>query len=127
MDSTILSNVRDHLEIWLADTSKPALILGGVGAAGLVIAAYVVSIFAGNYVQAWTSPMRILPGPKRESLMLGSFVSAHEADGHRLLESWHEKYGRTIRYYSVFGVCELCLVLCSWTDYRTLEPEDGHH
>ncbi|VDB95826.1 unnamed protein product [Peniophora sp. CBMAI 1063] len=101
--SEVISNVRNLLASSLSGHSTPALILGGIGTASLLVAAYVVSIFAGNYVQAWTSPMRVLPGPKRESLMLGSFVSAHEADGHRLLESWFGQYGRAIRYYSVFG------------------------
>ena len=115
MDSVILSNFRDLLPDSLSQTipvlltslqttSKPVLLLGTVAAAGVTVAVYVASIFARNYFQAWTSPMHILPGPQRESLMLGSFVSAHEADGHRLLESWIEKYGRAIRYYSVFGV-----------------------
>ncbi|KZV75254.1 cytochrome P450 [Peniophora sp. CONT] len=114
MDSAILSNVRDVLSTLhfqaipasvsaLSDASTPVLVLGSVGIAGLSVTAYVASIFAGNYIQTWTSPMRILPGPKRESLMEGSFVSAHESDSHRLLESWIGTYGRTIRYFSIFG------------------------
>jgi hypothetical protein len=74
----------------------------------LIVAAvvgYIVLNILRNYIHAYTSPISVLPGPKRATLIRGSFTNeVPEPQGHRLLEHWLQTYGRAIRYHSFLGV-----------------------
>ncbi|KAI0033894.1 cytochrome P450 [Vararia minispora EC-137] len=80
-----------------------ALLLEAVAALSTATVGYVAFLFGQNYIRTLTSPLATLPGPKRDSWVRGNFINVPEADSLRLQEDWLRKYGRAIRYFSVFG------------------------
>jgi hypothetical protein len=82
------------------------LFLQATAALSLSAVGYVVFLFGSNYIRTFTSPVALLPGPKRQSLLKGNFIFSPESDSLRRMEDWISKYGRAIRYYTFFGVSD---------------------
>ncbi|KAJ7062855.1 cytochrome P450 [Mycena amicta] len=49
------------------------------------------------------SPLRILPGPPRQSWLLGNVPELFKDDDNGLMERWVELYGTTIKWFGLFG------------------------
>lgn len=54
---------------------------------------------------AFLSPLSILPGPPRDSLLLGNLPSTVKNDASSAHRQWVEKYGGALRFFNPFGVC----------------------
>lgn len=72
----------------------------------VLVTGQILYVFAANYIRAFTSPIAVLPGPKRDSLLRGNFVERSEPNSQRTVQSWFVRYGRAIRYFSILGVIE---------------------
>ena len=73
----------------------------------LVGVLYALWTLAVILVRIYTSPLRRLPGPPRDSLFFGNFKAILKADNSVLQEKWVAEYGDVISYPGVFGVCTL--------------------
>ncbi|KAF7792238.1 hypothetical protein EIP86_003274 [Pleurotus ostreatoroseus] len=73
----------------------------------LVGVLYALWTLAVILVRIYTSPLRRLPGPPRDSLFFGNFKAILKADNSVLQEKWVAEYGDVIAYPGVFGVWRL--------------------
>ncbi|TFK25770.1 cytochrome P450 [Coprinopsis marcescibilis] len=56
---------------------------------------------------AWTSPLRLLPGPANPSWIYGNLKDIWDAENSVLHEQWVKEYGKTITYSTWFGMSRL--------------------
>ncbi|KAG9120093.1 hypothetical protein FRC07_004564, partial [Ceratobasidium sp. 392] len=61
-------------------------------------------------VNSWRSPLRHLPGPKSDSLVLGNLLTLLRGTNTYLWEEWFEKYGKSMRYWGFFGSKQLLTI-----------------
>ncbi|KZV72431.1 cytochrome P450 [Peniophora sp. CONT] len=87
-----------------------SLVLKLLVTAAVAIFGQTLYLFASNYLRSYTSPISVLPGPKRASLLRGNFGTTPEPDNIRTIQSWIGKYGTAIRYFTQLGNQKLCIL-----------------
>ncbi|QRV80086.1 cytochrome P450 family protein [Ceratobasidium sp. AG-Ba] len=80
---------------------------------GLVVFKYGDGLFW--VVKSWASPLRRLPGPKSDSILLGNLLTLFKRQNSSIWEEWTEKYGKNVRYWGFLGSSQL-----STTDMRAI-------
>ncbi|KAG8728464.1 hypothetical protein FRC12_021729, partial [Ceratobasidium sp. 428] len=53
-------------------------------------------------VNSWRSPLRHLPGPNSDNLLLGNLLTIANRQNTYLWEDWFGTYGKTMRYWGFF-------------------------
>ncbi|KAI0321606.1 cytochrome P450 [Amylostereum chailletii] len=68
---------------------------------------YALFVFARLRLRGTLSPLRSLPGPKRDSWFRGNFKHSSEPESTRKMEDWARQYGPIFRYHSFLGTQKL--------------------
>jgi hypothetical protein len=107
---------REHSTRLPPDPPKPTNMIAKIGAS---LAACVLAfcgrdlyhLFKGM-VHPFFSPLRDVPGPKRDGVFLGNFRALTDADPRTMYEKWVEEHGHVLVFKAILNVCRRGTAIC---------------